>query len=86
MQWIKSGIENPSKPELIGRCGEDEKNEWPRRSDKSRTLKKCKRGFEHFEHTEPRHSSCVCRKQTKVNAYVLKTAAKLWLSEVSNVC
>jgi len=41
---------NPSKSEFIGRCGVDEKtndhaplwrgwkNEWPRRTDKSRTL------------------------------------------------
>jgi len=27
MYWIKSGIENPSKSEVIGRCGGDEKNE-----------------------------------------------------------
>jgi len=27
MQWIQSGIENPSKSEVIGRCGGDEKNE-----------------------------------------------------------
>ena len=26
MQWIKSGIESPSKSEVIGRCGGDEKN------------------------------------------------------------
>ena len=39
MQWIKSGMENPSKLEVIGRCGGDEKNEWPCRTDKSRTLK-----------------------------------------------
>ena len=25
MQWIKSGIEDPSKLEVIGRCGGDEK-------------------------------------------------------------
>ena len=25
---------------VIGRCGEDENPEWPRRTDKSRTLKK----------------------------------------------
>ena len=25
MWWIKSGIENPSKSEVIGRCGGDEK-------------------------------------------------------------
>ena len=43
MEWIKSGIENPSKSEVIGRCGEDEKNEWLRRTDKSRTLKKIKK-------------------------------------------
>jgi len=39
MQWIKSGIENPSNSEVIGRCGEGEKPEWPRRTNKSRTLK-----------------------------------------------
>ena len=31
---------NPSKSEVIGHCGGDDKNEWPRRTDKSRTLKK----------------------------------------------
>ena len=40
---MKSRIENPSKSEVIGRCGGDEKNEWPRRSDKSRTLKNTKK-------------------------------------------
>ena len=29
---------NPSKSEVIGRCGGDEQNERPRRTDKSRTL------------------------------------------------
>jgi len=29
---------NPSKSEDIGCCCGDEKNEWPRRTDKSRTL------------------------------------------------
>ena len=27
MLWIKSGIENPLKSEVIGRCGGDEKNQ-----------------------------------------------------------
>jgi len=31
---------NHSKSEVIGRCCGDEKTEWPRRTDKSRTLKK----------------------------------------------
>jgi len=39
MKWIKSGIENPSKSEVIGRCGRDVKTERPRRTDKNRTLK-----------------------------------------------
>jgi len=30
---------NSSKKGVIGRCGEDEKLEWPRRTDKRRTLK-----------------------------------------------
>ena len=29
---------NPSKSEVIDYCGGDEKTEWPRRTDKSRTL------------------------------------------------
>ena len=33
---------NPSKSELIDRCVGDEKTEWPRRTDKSQTLKKRK--------------------------------------------
>ena len=43
MLWIKCGIEIPSKSEVIGRCGGDEKTEWPRRTDKNRTLKKKKK-------------------------------------------
>jgi len=31
---------NPSKSEVIGRCGGDGKTEWSRRNDKSRTQKK----------------------------------------------
>ena len=31
----KRKIENPSKSEVIGRCGGDEKTEWPRRTHKS---------------------------------------------------
>ena len=31
---------NPSKSEVIDRCGGDEKTEWPRRTDKNQTLKK----------------------------------------------
>jgi len=30
---------NSSKSEIIGRCGGDEKPEWPRITDKTRTLK-----------------------------------------------
>ena len=37
MEWKKSRIENPSKSEVIGRCGIDEKNEWPRRTDREKT-------------------------------------------------
>ena len=33
---------NPSKSEVIGCCGGDEKTEWSRRTDKSQTLKKQK--------------------------------------------
>ena len=34
---------NPSKSEVIGRCGGDEKNEWPRRTDKKSNAKKTKK-------------------------------------------
>ena len=51
---MKSGIENPSKSEVIGRCGGDEKTEWPCRTDKSQTLKKQKQNkfhvHNHFEY------------------------------------
>jgi len=30
----------PSKSEVIGRCGADEKTKWPRRTDTRRMLKK----------------------------------------------
>jgi len=30
--------ENPSKSEVIGRCGGDQYYEWPRRTNKSQTL------------------------------------------------
>ena len=33
--WYK----NPSKSEVIGHCGGEEKTEWPRGTDKSRTIK-----------------------------------------------
>ena len=36
---------NPSKSEIIGRCGGKEKTEWTRRTDKSRTQKKKKKGL-----------------------------------------
>ena len=39
---MKSGIENPSKSEVIGHCGGDEKTEWPRRTDKKSNAKKAK--------------------------------------------
>jgi len=35
---VQSGIETPSKLEVIGCCGGDEQTEWPRRTDKSRTI------------------------------------------------
>ena len=35
----KIWVRNPSKSEVIGRCGGDENTEWPRRTDKSRMLK-----------------------------------------------
>ena len=34
----KNWYRNSSKSEVIGLCGGDEKTEWPRRTDKSRTL------------------------------------------------
>jgi len=35
----KMWCRNPSKSEVIVRCGGDDKTEWPRRTDRSRTLK-----------------------------------------------
>ena len=39
---------NPSKSEVIGRFGGDEKTEWPRRTDTSRTLNKNKKISESY--------------------------------------
>jgi len=39
MQFITNN-RNPWKSEVIGRCGGDDKTEWPRRTDKFRKLKK----------------------------------------------
>ena len=39
MFWIQSAIENPSKSEVIGRCGGDEKPNDHAETAKSRTLK-----------------------------------------------
>jgi len=38
MHWVKFGIENPSKSEVIGRCGKDEKTNDHTEPTKSRTL------------------------------------------------
>ena len=40
---------NPSKSEVIGRYGGDEKIDWPRRTDKSRTLKNFKNNKKLFK-------------------------------------
>ena len=45
LRWDKKVMDtiwyrNPLKSEVIGPCGGDEKTECPRRTDKSRTLKK----------------------------------------------
>ena len=42
MKWITSEIENPSKSEVIDRCGGDEKKNDHAEPTKSRTLKKTK--------------------------------------------
>ena len=46
MLWIKSGIENPLKSEVIGCCGGDEKNEMTMQNrQKSNAKKVNKRRF-----------------------------------------
>ena len=40
MKWIKSGIENPSKSEVIGHCGGDEKTKDHAEPTKVERLKK----------------------------------------------
>ena len=40
MEWIKSGIENPSKSEVIGRCGGDEKKMNDQVEPTKRNIKK----------------------------------------------
>ena len=40
MLWIKSGIENPLKSEVIGCCGGDEKNEMTTQNRQKSNAKK----------------------------------------------
>ena len=40
MYWIQSGIENPSKSEVIGRCGGDEKNRMTTQNRQKSNAKK----------------------------------------------
>ena len=42
MSWIKSGIENPSKYEVIGRCVGDEKNRMTTQNRQKSKAKKIK--------------------------------------------
>ena len=42
---------NPSNSEVIGRCGGDEKTEWPRRNDKKSNVKKNKHYKTHLFHS-----------------------------------
>ena len=51
---------NPSKSEVIGRCDGDEKTDWPRRTDKSRTLK-TKQNY--------KHNSTITATQTQILHY-----------------
>ena len=52
MQWVKSGIENPSKSEVIGRCGGDERTRMAtqnrQKADRQKT-KKTKTCWSWFE-------------------------------------
>ena len=50
---MKSGIENPSKSEVIGRCGGDEKSNDHAEPTKSRTIKKKKKAF--LRHINRKH-------------------------------
>mgnify|MGYP006890293605 CR=1 FL=1 len=70
MWWIKSGIENPPKSEVIGRCGGDEITEWPHRTDTSRMLKPEPKqdGNDTFENT-PRPEWCLWIQLDWNNAY-----------------
>ena len=45
MSWIKSGIENPSKSEVIVRCGEDEKTQMTTQNRQKSNAKKTKKNY-----------------------------------------
>ena len=62
---------NPSKSEVIGLCGGDENTEWPRRTDKSRTLKNPK------NNKQIRHE--IAWKLLNVRNYVVNIA--IWFLE-----
>ena len=48
---------NPSKSEVIGRCGGDEKTEWPRRTDKKKSNVKKNKKTNYYYHLINRASS-----------------------------
>jgi len=49
MLWIISGVENPSKSELIGRCGGDEKKRMTTRNRQKANAKKKEEAISSFE-------------------------------------
>ena len=79
-------LENPSKSEVIGRCGGDEKTEWQRRTDKSRTLKNLKQMkslidkllFYFYEQVSGAEVSDVCFRQFQTS--INKSSALLCLN------
>ena len=50
-------FKKPSKSEVIGRCGGNEKTEWSRRTDKSRTLKFKKKSSTKCDVTKAVHAT-----------------------------
>ena len=83
MQWITSGIENPSKSEVIDRCGGNEKTEWTDNRTLNKKIKKnVQKSIWFYVHvdickTSELHTDLSIITNVKFNCYLInKTAAK----------
>ena len=78
---------NPSKSEVIGRCGEDEINEWPRRTDKSRKIRLFFFSYLSFSlQTKGLHLKLHQEKETRLHSFVFTSTKPKQNVSGSSMC